>query len=369
LITSDGITRRQLIKAVGAMSVATQLPGLANGAMPTSSSISDTGVRLQPLPTRIYKISDSGGEQTESWVIWLIVETSKQRDMKVHSATVQLLAGSQIIRSTHYDATGARALTIIPPLSPRLPDGRPSPLPIHWPLAIRIRNTEAKAARIDAVRVDLAFSEADKVVHADVLLPVESFEQKTALIFPFRGKGIITNAGTTNGGHRNRSGQFALDCVGLDTSYGVYVPGGGSKREDYAGWGRAVIAPAAGTIVRVRSDRPDQPDPEKSDPMYFAPEHPNGGDPGNHVVIEHRNGEFSMIAHLQAGSVSVVVGDRIEQGQTLGKLGSSGDTETPHIHYQLQSGPDHAWADGLPCQFTNIPTTTLVRGTYFDAKQ
>ena len=115
------------------------------------------------------------------------------------------------------------------------------------------------AAGIDAMRIDLALSEATKVVHVALSLPVEYYEQKTALIFPFRGKGIITNAGVTNGGHRNRSGQFALDCVGLDDSYGVYVPGNGRKREDYAGWGRAVTAPAAGTVVRARSDRPDQP--------------------------------------------------------------------------------------------------------------
>ena len=172
----------------------------------------------------------------------------------------------------------------------------------------------------------------------------------------------------TNGGHRNRSGQFALDGVGLDAGYGVYVSGSGKKSEDYAGWGRTVIAPAAGTVVRVRADRPDQPDPENSDPKFFAPEYPNGGDPGNHIVIDHGNGEFSMMAHFQAKSLLAKVADRVHQGQALGKLGSSGDTETPHLHYQLQSGPDHEWSDGLPCKFGNIETTMLVRGTYFDAR-
>lgn len=367
MITRDGKIRRQLFKTVGTIAVATQFPRLANGAPAATSSIPNTGVRLQPLPTRVFKTSDPGGERTESWTIWLVVETNAQRDLKVQSATFQLLAGNRIIRSTRYDVDGARALTIVPPFSPRLPDGRPSSRPIHWPLAIRIRNTEAHAAKIDAMRVDLVFSESDRLVHADVLLPVESYEQKTALIFPFKGKGIITNAGVTNGGHRNRSGQFALDGVGLDASYGVYIPGGGRKKEDYAGWGRAVIAPAAGTILRVRSDRPDQPNPEISDPKYFAPEHPNGGDPGNYVVIDHGDGEFSMMAHFQEKSVLVRAGDRIAQGQALGMLGSSGDTVTPHLHYQLQSGPDQAWADGLPCKFTNTDTATLVRGTYFDA--
>ena len=360
-------TRRGLLKAVGTMLVAAQFPRIANGAVPADGRASAADVRLQSLPTRVFKTRDPGSERTESWMTWLIVETKTPRELKIQSATTQLLSKGKVIRTTHDDGDGAHVLSIVPPFLARLPDGRESPTPIFWPLAIRIRNTVAMAAGIDAMRIDLALSEATKVVHVGLTLPVEYYEQKTALIFPFRGKGIITNAGVTNGGHRNRSGQFALDCVGLDDSYGVYVPGNGRKREDYAGWGRAVVAPAAGTIVRARSDRPDQPDPETSDPKYFAPEYPNGGDPGNHVVIDHGNGEFSMLAHFQADSVVAGVGDRVRQGQALGKLGSSGDTVTPHVHYQLQSGADHAWADGLPCGFSNIEITPIVRGTFFDA--
>ncbi len=360
-------TRRGLLQAVGTMLVAAQCPRIANGAAPAAGRASAAGVRLQPLPTRAFKTRDPGGERTESWTTWVIVETSTPRELKIQSATTQLLSNGKVVRSTHDEGAGAHVLSIVPPFSPRLPDGRESPTPIVWPLAIRIRNTVAMAAGIDGMRIDLALSEATKVVHAGLSLPVEYYEQKSALIFPFRGKGIVTNAGVTNGGHRNRSGQFALDCVGLDDGYGVYAPGGGRKREDYAGWGRTVAAPAAGTVVRARSDRPDQPDPETSDPKYFAPEYPDGGDPGNHVVIDHGNGEFSMLAHFQAESVVASVGDRVQQGQTLGKLGSSGDTVTPHVHYQLQSGADHAWADGLPCQFSNVENTPLVRGTFFDA--
>lgn len=46
--------------------------------------------------------------------------------------------------------------------------------------------------------------------------------QKTQLVFPFVGPGIVTQAGVTNGGHANRSGQFAIDVVGLSEAYAVY---------------------------------------------------------------------------------------------------------------------------------------------------
>ena len=333
-----------------------------------AESPADRGVRLQPLPTRIYKTRDAGNEPTESWVIWLLVETKMPRDLQIRSAKIELLSGPDVVRITTYSATGVQALTIKYPATPKALDGSPAATPVYWPQAIRLRCTEAMAAKIDGARVTLGLTEDGKMVFAEAVLPVEPFQQKTALIFPFKGRGVITNAGVTNGGHRNRSGQFALDGVGLDAGYGVNVANGGSKSADYAGWGREIIAPAAGVVVRLRADRPDQPDPENSDPAFYAPEFPNGGDPGNHIVIDHGNGEFSMLAHFQAGSVLVKLGDHVEQGQPLGKLGSSGDTVTPHLHYQLQSGPDIQWSDGLPCKFTNVESSPLVRGTYFNAK-
>jgi hypothetical protein len=361
-MTNHGITRRRLLASAGAAIVTAQLPrALAEAG-------EDSGVRLQPFPTRIHKTRDAGNERTESWVLWLMVETSSPRALQIRAASIQVLSGHDVVRTTRYDDDGAKALTIVPPLAPRLPDGRAAPTPIYWPQAFRVRCTEPVATRIDAMRVELTMNESGNSVVARAMLPVETYEQKTLLVYPFKGRGIITNAGVTNGGHRNRSGQFALDGVGLDAHYAAYVSGDGRKSKDYAGWGRPLIAPAAGTIVRARGDRPDQPDPEKSDPQYYAPEFPDGGDPGNHVVIDHGNGEFSMVAHLQAGSLRVKLGDRVGQGQALGKLGSSGDTMTPHVHYQLQSGPDIQWSDGLPCSFSNIEHTILVRGTYFNAK-
>jgi murein DD-endopeptidase MepM/ murein hydrolase activator NlpD len=325
-------------------------------------------IRLLSLPGHIYKTRDPGNEPTESWVIWLLVQTTAPVETTVKGARIDLLADKDLVRSTRYEAAGLGPLTIRFPYEPRLLDGSAAASPIYWPQAMRIRSTESIAAKVDRMRVELTLDVAGRQVSAKGDFPVETYIQKTTLIYPFKGKGVITNAGVTNGGHRNRSGQFALDGVGLDSGYGVNTPNGGKKSEDYAGWGRTIIAPADGVVVEVRSDRPDQPDPENSDPKFYAPEFPNGGDPGNHVVIDHGNGEFSMLAHFQAGSVLVKQGEHVTQGQPLGKLGSSGDTVTPHVHYQLQSGPDIMWSDGLPCKFSNIDQAILVRGTYFEAK-
>jgi hypothetical protein len=194
----------------------------------------------------------------------------------------------------------------------------------------------------------------------------DAHEQRTALIFPFRGPGLIVQAGAANGGHRNSSGLFALDALGLAPNYGPQLASASDAPQDYAGFGRQLVAPGSGVVVHARGDRPDQPKTGEVKDDYLLAEDPSG-DPGNHLIIDHENGEFSMIAHLRANSLSVDAGDRVSQGQPIGQLGNSGNSFGPHVHYQLQDGPDRNTAAGLPCKFANVAADPLDRGAFFTA--
>lgn len=63
-----------------------------------------------------------------------------------------------------------------------------------------------------------------------------------------------------------------------------------------------------------------------------------------------------------AGSLAVAEGERVQRGQGIGRLGNSGDSFAPHVHYQLQDGPNWQSASGLPCRFSNIAAQRLERG-------
>jgi murein DD-endopeptidase MepM/ murein hydrolase activator NlpD len=322
-------------------------------------------------PTRVFKTPDHSHEATESWIFSLFVQTTTPAPLSPSAMKIELLRGGKTVRTTAYPAAGFEPLTYRTILPPRLADGSVSPNPIYWPLGVRLRHTEPIALGVDAMRVTIEVADAHgRRGASQITVPIETYQQKTRLIFPFRGKGIILQGGATNGGHRNRSGAFAIDAFGLDESWSTNAPGDGKRHEDYPAWGRPLIAPADGVIVHARRDRPDQPVADESNPEFYAPEFrkQGGGDPGNHLVIDHGAGEFSGIAHFMAGSMLVNTGDRVKQGQVLGKLGQSGDTDGPHCHYQLQAGPDFDNADGLPCAFTNVNQTFLDRGTYFEAK-
>ena len=74
---------------------------------------------------------------------------------------------------------------------------------------------------------------------------------------------------------------------------------------------------------------------------------------GNHVILDHGNGEYSFLAHFKNGSLAVSVGDEVAAGDILGLCGNSGNSSEPHLHYHLQTTPTFGAGDGLPAQFLN----------------
>jgi murein DD-endopeptidase MepM/ murein hydrolase activator NlpD len=76
---------------------------------------------------------------------------------------------------------------------------------------------------------------------------------------------------------------------------------------------------------------------------------------GNHVVIDHGNGEFSALAHFRKGTVRVKAGQRVAQGDLLGEMGHSGmGSGLIHVHYELRTSADWSDAEGLPARFESF---------------
>ncbi len=57
---------------------------------------------------------------------------------------------------------------------------------------------------------------------------------------------------------------------------------------------------------------------------------------GNVVEVKHKNGLISRYAHLSR--ISVKNGQRVRVGQTIGKVGSTGRSTGPHLHYEVRKG-------------------------------
>lgn len=63
-----------------------------------------------------------------------------------------------------------------------------------------------------------------------------------------------------------------------------------------------------------------------------------GGGYGNHVIIDHGNGEFTFYAHMQPNTIPVKAGDSVKQGQVVGVMGTSGFSTGQHLHFEIRSG-------------------------------
>lgn len=343
--------------------------GLSAHAAPSASleraAIVSSTERLRTYPVRTYFTTANEKERIAGSIFFLILETPSKAPIVPVSLRLTYRKGGTTVRidESLVPLLETIDVTNIPPTRLNPVDAQP---PVYWPHAYRLQITLPAALEPDAIDAQLTFDAGTRRRRVSTTIPVAPYAQKTALIFPFKGEGIISVGGALASGHRNRSGLHAIDALGLSPTYGpMLATGHDGDPANYAGWGREIIAPAAGTVVVARNDRIDQPVAEKSDPAYYAPEYPGGGDPGNLVVIDHGNGEFSMIGHLREATVRVKVGDRVTQGQVIGLMGNSGDTTGPHVHYQLQNGPDWERSDGLPVTFTNV--NSVSRGSYFEA--
>jgi hypothetical protein len=98
--------------------------------------------------------------------------------------------------------------------------------------------------------------------------------------------------------------------------------------------GVAVLAAAPGRVARLRDG--------VSDVSIRSPDAPSvaGRECGNGVVIDHGDGWETQYCHMAQGSVVVRVGDTVQAGAPLGKVGLSGDTEFPHLHFTVRHAGD-----------------------------
>jgi hypothetical protein len=56
---------------------------------------------------------------------------------------------------------------------------------------------------------------------------------------------------------------------------------------------------------------------------------------GSIIIIDHGNGLQSLYSHLNSRQVSV--GDKVERGQLIGKVGETGKATGPHVHFEIMS--------------------------------
>ena len=166
---------------------------------------------------------------------------------------------------------------------------------------------------------------------------------------PVNGRWLVlrTHYGNT------RDQGYAIDIV-LPTPEGKAASGAGKQNTDYPSYGQPILADAQGVVVIAVDGIPDN-----------APGVVNSYDQhGNYVVIDHQNGEFSLMAHLIPSTLRVHPGQVVTAGTELGRCGNSGHTTNPHLHWQVMTSAYASQAQAiqqryLPYDRNGQLTTTI----------
>ncbi len=168
------------------------------------------------------------------------------------------------------------------------------------------------------------------------------YKDKTAFTLPVTGAWTVYQGGRTvfdNYHAASIDQRFAYDLMVIRDQR--QYSNKGWELSDFFSFNQPVLAPAAGKVASAVDEYDDN-----------APLHPSRENPpeGNNIVIDHGNGEFSMLAHLKRGSVKVKAGDKVTAGQLIAFCGNSGNSPIPHLHYHVQNSATWMKGEGLPIQ-------------------
>ncbi len=196
-------------------------------------------------------------------------------------------------------------------------------------------------------------ADAGQRIQAHCQSPVTYHEQLTDFYFPLAGTWWAVQAGDWSDFHKTEvySQPFAVDFVKLGAE-GRTHQGNGRVLTDHHSWHQPVFAAAGGKVAYVCFDMPDMAPGAIPDQAIMR------GDMrrllGNAVAVSHANGEFSYYAHLQQASLQVNEGEMIRRGTLLGRVGNSGNSPGPHLHFHVMNGPNLFIDQGLPFRFSHF---------------
>ncbi len=201
---------------------------------------------------------------------------------------------------------------------------------------------------------------------------MRGFNAPVTIEFPLRGEWMAPNTpgkripshGTDQLGER-----YAYDFLQVNWArtgkpfYQVSLPQylilGVPLDKCYA-WGKEIYAPGDGKIIQAEDGYEERKRVNFFSDLYIAFKNANSFKPekdniqtvaGNYIIMKLADHVYAAFAHLQRGSVAVSAGQVVRKGEVLGRVGHSGNSTAPHLHFQLMDSSDWLIAKGIPCAF------------------
>jgi hypothetical protein len=175
---------------------------------------------------------------------------------------------------------------------------------------------------------------------------------------PLRGSAWYASDGPSNDrANHHRRGLFLVDGrLSISRRYatdwfltkdGTRQKGDAHDKHSYYSYGQPVFAVGSGTIVTARDGMPDNvPGPVET--FHTAVPKTLATSAGNMLVLDLGRGQYASYFHLQPGSLRVKTGDYVQSGKLLARVGVSGDSNLPHLHFEIATSPNPLAGEGVP---------------------
>ena len=157
----------------------------------------------------------------------------------------------------------------------------------------------------------------------------------------------------TRDGRAHIPGRFAIDFVKLDQA-GQLGVGDQNTITNWYSYGVAVLAVGDGIVASTRTDFVESPT-LSAHPKY-GPEQATG----NYVSIRLGPDQYAFYEHLQPGSIQLKPGQAVRKGDVIGRIGFTGQSTGPHLHFHVATADSPLGAEGVPFVFEQF---TLI-GSY-----
>ena len=164
--------------------------------------------------------------------------------------------------------------------------------------------------------------------------------------FPLEGEWVVLCGGFTKEDSHSwdrKSQRYAYDFVKLNSN-GKRYSNSMYCLENHYSYLQTVKSPMDGVVVSTRNNmRDNKVLKKKFCSLIFGL--------GNFIIIKHGHKLYSTMAHLHYGSISYKVGDFVKAKDPVGLVGNSGNSNYPHLHFQIQDKGTLILANSLPITF------------------
>jgi len=137
--------------------------------------------------------------------------------------------------------------------------------------------------------------------------------------------------------------RFAFDQLRLDSTFTNYFIGDPTVNESYVNYGDTLYAVADGAIIFIQDGLQ-----ENSGNLHDAPLITFNDFGGNYLVLDIGNGLYAYYCHAIPNSFMVNTGDEVKEGDAIGLIGNSGNSDAPHLHFHISDSQDLVYAKGVP---------------------